>query len=75
VLAFALIPLGLVGFEYIPPVDRGEIYLTVTYPSGTPLETTRRARWPSKARRQSPDVQRRVVDGRRLSRADQRLHQ
>ena len=41
-LAFSLIPLGLVGFEYIPPVDRGEIYLTVTYPSGTPLETTRK---------------------------------
>jgi HAE1 family hydrophobic/amphiphilic exporter-1 len=42
VLALALIPLGIVGFEYIPPVDRGELYLTVTYPSGTPLETTRR---------------------------------
>jgi HAE1 family hydrophobic/amphiphilic exporter-1 len=41
-LAFSLIPLGLVGFEYIPPVDRGEIYLTITYPSGTPLETTRK---------------------------------
>jgi HAE1 family hydrophobic/amphiphilic exporter-1 len=41
VVALALIPLGLVGFEYIPPVDRGEIYLTLTYPSGTPLETTR----------------------------------
>ena len=41
-LALTLIPLGLVGFEYIPPVDRGEIYLTVTYPSGTPLETTRK---------------------------------
>jgi HAE1 family hydrophobic/amphiphilic exporter-1 len=42
VLAFALIPLGLVGFEYIPPVDRGELYITLTEPSGTPLETTRR---------------------------------
>ncbi|HYZ16062.1 MAG TPA: efflux RND transporter permease subunit, partial [Candidatus Acidoferrum sp.] len=42
VLALALIPLGVVGFEYIPPVDRGELYLTVTYPAGTPLETTRR---------------------------------
>jgi HAE1 family hydrophobic/amphiphilic exporter-1 len=39
--ALALIPLGLVGFEYIPPVDRGELYVTVTYPSGTPLQTTR----------------------------------
>jgi HAE1 family hydrophobic/amphiphilic exporter-1 len=43
VLAFALIPLGVVGFEYIPPVDRGELYITLTGPSGTPLETTRRA--------------------------------
>ncbi|MBD5656080.1 MAG: efflux RND transporter permease subunit [Candidatus Eremiobacteraeota bacterium] len=41
-LAAALIPLGLVGFEYIPPVDRGELYITLTGPSGTPLETTRR---------------------------------
>ena len=41
VLALALIPLGVVGFEYIPAVDRGQLYLTVTYPSGTPLETTR----------------------------------
>jgi HAE1 family hydrophobic/amphiphilic exporter-1 len=42
VLAFSLIPLGLVGFEYIPPVDRGELYVTITAPSGTPLETTRK---------------------------------
>jgi HAE1 family hydrophobic/amphiphilic exporter-1 len=41
-LAVALIPLGLIGFEYIPPVDRGELYITITGPSGTPLETTRR---------------------------------
>jgi HAE1 family hydrophobic/amphiphilic exporter-1 len=42
ILAFSLIPLGLVGFEYIPPVDRGELYITITAPSGTPLETTRK---------------------------------
>jgi HAE1 family hydrophobic/amphiphilic exporter-1 len=42
VIAFALIPLGLVGFEYIPPVDRGELFITLTGPSGTPLETTRK---------------------------------
>ena len=41
-LAVLLIPLGVVGFEYIPPVDRGELYVTLTGPSGTPLETTRR---------------------------------
>jgi hydrophobic/amphiphilic exporter-1 (mainly G- bacteria), HAE1 family len=42
IAALALIPLGLVGFEYIPPVDRGQIYVTLTFPPGTPLETTRR---------------------------------
>jgi HAE1 family hydrophobic/amphiphilic exporter-1 len=42
IVAIALIPLGFVGFEYIPPVDRGQIYLTLTFPSGTPLDTTRR---------------------------------
>jgi HAE1 family hydrophobic/amphiphilic exporter-1 len=41
VLAILLIPLGIVGFEYIPPIDRGEVYITLTYPTGTPLETTR----------------------------------
>ncbi len=41
VVAFALVPLGVVGFEYIPPVERGEVFLTITYPSGTPLRTTR----------------------------------
>jgi HAE1 family hydrophobic/amphiphilic exporter-1 len=42
VLALVLIPLGIVGFEYIPPVDRGELYITLTFPSGTPLDTTRK---------------------------------
>lgn len=41
-LSLLVIPLGLVGFEYIPGVDRGELFLTITYPTGTPLETTRR---------------------------------
>jgi HAE1 family hydrophobic/amphiphilic exporter-1 len=41
VLAILLIPTGIVGFEYIPPVVRGEVYLTLTYPNGTPLATTR----------------------------------
>jgi hydrophobic/amphiphilic exporter-1 (mainly G- bacteria), HAE1 family len=40
-LALLLIPLGIVGFEYIPGVDRGELFLTVSFPTGTPLETTR----------------------------------
>jgi HAE1 family hydrophobic/amphiphilic exporter-1 len=41
VISLLVIPLGLVGFEYIPAVDRGELFLTITYPTGTPLETTR----------------------------------
>jgi len=42
VLAILVIPLGIVGFEFIPSIDRGEMYVTLTYPTGTPLETTRR---------------------------------
>jgi HAE1 family hydrophobic/amphiphilic exporter-1 len=57
ILALLLIPLGLVGFEYIPPVDRGEMYITLTYPSGTPLETTRQGLLQlEKLVDQSPDV-------------------
>ena len=41
VLAMLLIPTGIVGFEYVPPVVRGEVYLTLTYPNGTPLAKTR----------------------------------
>jgi len=41
-LALLVIPLGIVGFEYVPAVDRGELFLTINYPTGTPLETTRR---------------------------------
>jgi HAE1 family hydrophobic/amphiphilic exporter-1 len=40
VFAVALIPLGLVGEEFIPPVDRGQIFVQITYPVGTPLTTT-----------------------------------
>jgi HAE1 family hydrophobic/amphiphilic exporter-1 len=39
VIAIALIPLGVVGEEYIPGVDRGEIFIQVSYPIGTPLTT------------------------------------
>ncbi len=41
--AIALVPLGYVGFEFIPAVDRGEIFLQLTFPSGTPLTTTNAA--------------------------------
>jgi hydrophobic/amphiphilic exporter-1 (mainly G- bacteria), HAE1 family len=40
VFAIALIPLGVVGEEFIPPIDRGQIFVQVTYPIGTPLATT-----------------------------------
>ena len=41
--SIALVPLGLVGFEFIPAVDRGELFLQLTFPSGTPLTTTNAA--------------------------------
>jgi len=40
VFAVALIPLGVVGEEFIPPIDRGQIFVQITYPIGTPLTTT-----------------------------------
>ncbi len=43
VLALLLIPLGIVGFEYMPPVDRGEIFVTINFPTGTPLTQTQAA--------------------------------
>jgi HAE1 family hydrophobic/amphiphilic exporter-1 len=38
--AVALIPLGFVGFDFIPAVDIGQIYATISFPTGTPLTTT-----------------------------------
>ena len=43
VLALLLIPLGIVGFEYMPPVNRGEIFVNVEFPTGTPLTQTQQA--------------------------------
>jgi HAE1 family hydrophobic/amphiphilic exporter-1 len=43
VLALLLIPIGLIGFEYIPPIDRGEMFVTLNFPTGTPLTTTNAA--------------------------------
>ena len=40
IFAVALVPLGVVGEEFIPPIDRGQIFVQVTYPIGTPLTTT-----------------------------------
>ncbi len=38
--AISLIPLGVVGFELFPAQDRGQIFVQVQYPTGTPLTTT-----------------------------------
>jgi HAE1 family hydrophobic/amphiphilic exporter-1 len=43
VAAVALVPLGVVGFEFIPRVDRGEIFEQVDFPVGTPLTITNAA--------------------------------
>jgi HAE1 family hydrophobic/amphiphilic exporter-1 len=39
VFAVALVPTGIVGEEFIPPNDRGEIFIQVQYPVGTPLKS------------------------------------
>jgi hydrophobic/amphiphilic exporter-1 (mainly G- bacteria), HAE1 family len=41
ILAMSLIPLGVVGEEFIPASDRGEIFIQLTYPIGTPVATVR----------------------------------
>jgi len=44
VAAIALLwPLGVVGFEFDPPQDNGEIFVQLNYPSGTPLSVTQQA--------------------------------
>jgi HAE1 family hydrophobic/amphiphilic exporter-1 len=40
VFAVALIPTGVVGSTFIPPVYNGQVFVQVTYPVGTPLTTT-----------------------------------
>src|SRR5471032_2068987 len=39
-LAISLVPAGVIGEEFIPPIDRGELFIQVQYPVGTPLTTT-----------------------------------
>jgi len=57
--AVALIPLGAVGFEFIPSQDRGQIFVQVQYPTGTPLTKTDAAvRALTNAYDQLPGVQR-----------------
>jgi HAE1 family hydrophobic/amphiphilic exporter-1 len=38
-LAMAMVGFGAVGEEFIPPVDRGEMYIQIVYPIGTPIQT------------------------------------
>jgi HAE1 family hydrophobic/amphiphilic exporter-1 len=40
VFAIALIPLGVVGETFIPPIYNGQVFVQITYPVGTPLTTT-----------------------------------
>jgi len=57
--AISLIPLGAIGFEFIPAVDRGQVFVQVQFPTGTPLATTDVAvRTLTNAYLQLPDVQR-----------------
>jgi HAE1 family hydrophobic/amphiphilic exporter-1 len=37
--AVSLIPLGAIGFDFIPAIDRGEVFVQVNFPMGTPLVT------------------------------------
>lgn len=39
VVSIGLVAVGVVGEEFIPATDRGEIFVQVTYPIGTPLTT------------------------------------
>jgi HAE1 family hydrophobic/amphiphilic exporter-1 len=39
--SLAMIPLGVVGKEYIPKIDRGQIYTQFTFPLGTPIAHVR----------------------------------
>jgi HAE1 family hydrophobic/amphiphilic exporter-1 len=39
--AMLLVPLHVVGEEFVPSTDRGQIYIQSTYPIGTPVATVR----------------------------------
>jgi HAE1 family hydrophobic/amphiphilic exporter-1 len=57
--AIALIPLGAIGFEFIPAQDRGQIFVQVQFPTGAPLTQTDAAvRALTNAYVQVPGVQR-----------------
>ena len=55
--AIALVPLGVVGSEFIPAQDRGEIFIQLNYPVGTPLsQTTQGVLAVERAIRNKPDI-------------------
>lgn len=58
VLAIVLIASGAVGFEFMAPVDRGEVFVQLTYPTGTPLALTNTSvqKLSAAISRVSPDV-------------------
>jgi HAE1 family hydrophobic/amphiphilic exporter-1 len=57
IASVVLVPLGIIGEEFIPPTDRGQIYLQLTYPIGTPLKTVRQGVFKlEKIIDQQPDV-------------------
>jgi hydrophobic/amphiphilic exporter-1 (mainly G- bacteria), HAE1 family len=37
IAAVSLVLFGVIGFEFMPATDRGEVFVQVTYPTGTPL--------------------------------------
>jgi HAE1 family hydrophobic/amphiphilic exporter-1 len=43
VFAIALIPTGVVGETFIPPIYNGQVFVQITYPVGTELTTTQSA--------------------------------
>ncbi|HOJ37307.1 MAG TPA: efflux RND transporter permease subunit [Ignavibacteriales bacterium] len=42
IFSFALFPMGFIGFEFFPPVDRGEIIVTAELKPGVTIEETNR---------------------------------
>jgi HAE1 family hydrophobic/amphiphilic exporter-1 len=57
VLSVALVPLGIIGEEFVPAQDRGEIFIQLQYPVGTPLAKTTQAVLAVERRiRVSPDI-------------------
>jgi HAE1 family hydrophobic/amphiphilic exporter-1 len=55
--ALALVPLGIVGEEFVPPVDRGELFVQLNYPVGTPIgKVTQSVLAVERRIRNSPDI-------------------